>query len=82
MAGQQPSLGDKIKESIAMLKYLDTNLGPSPIAVLCTCYKQFGSILLNEKTMVNKWFQKHYLNLNTTFRCYSTDLEYVTSTIM
>ncbi len=74
MAGQQPSLGEKIEESIAMLEYLDTTLGPSPMAVLSTCYKQFGSILLNEKTKVSKWFQKHYLILNTKFGYYLTDL--------
>ncbi len=52
MATQQNSLAERMEESLAMLEYLANTLGPSPMAVISTCYKQFGLILLNEKSKV------------------------------
>ena len=54
LAAQQPTLADRMEESIAMLAYLGNSIGPSPMAVLSTCYKQFGLILLKEKSKVSK----------------------------
>ncbi len=53
------SLGQAMKESSCMLQLLGRTPGPSPQAVINTCYKQFGVTLLNSK--VSKGYQQHYL---------------------
>ena len=62
LIAENNSLAQGMEESSCMLELLGSTPGPNPQAVINTCYKLFGLVLLKSKVGIE--FQNPYLILN------------------
>ncbi len=63
LAAKKPTLAEGLEKSIPMLKFFENSPGSSPMAVLNTCYKQLGLILLREVGKYRFGGHYHFLNI-------------------